>query len=208
MRRFAAVLAALALAGCASSSRPMESATLTLFGPEPRLDAWKTSVVDGLHVHPSSESDPCSVAFLNALAGDVTTGLGTARKGEVAELTRAMEKLCPTFYGPSYGGRDRLALVLRRFPEGGSLADEALVVVLPRLKSGETDRLFRAGEFTATLERPLKTAEAALDRGWVRAFRAPGGRMEFELFLVLKPVRPGASYESLQVITRVDAPAR
>lgn len=196
MRRTALVLAALALAGCSTSPRPAGSATLTLFGPEPRLESWKTSVVEGVHVH-ASEGEPCTLSSLVAAAA-AATGKGV----QADRFAEAAQGLCPPLLGPAYGGPDRTTVVFR------SPANEALIVVLPGLKPDESDRLFRAGECSAAVERPLKTVEAVLDRGWVRAVRAPGGRTEFELFLVLKPVRSGASYESLQVITRVVAPAR
>ena len=76
---------------------------------------------------------------------------------------------------------------------------------LPRLKAGDSERLFKAAEFQASFERPPLTVEARLERGWIRATRLDSGRSEYDLFLVLKPLRPGA-YESMQVVTRVAWP--
>jgi hypothetical protein len=194
MSRAALILAALTLAGCSSSSAlPSGSATLTLFGPGARLDAWTTLVADGVHVHADSIDRPCVVS----VAGDLGAVFGKEAGRKAGE---AMETACMAMRSRSYGGRNRTALILRS-------ADEALIVDLPRLKTEETERVYRAGQFTAAFERPLAKAEAALERGWVRALRVPSGT-EYELFLVLKPVAPGAGYESLQVVTRVEAPAR
>lgn len=197
MSRIAPVLTALVLAGC--STPPPPTATVTLFGPDGRMESWRTCVVEDVHVHPASADGPCPASLMRA-AGPMTGAFPGARKERAEELTRAMgsvmERSCPALLGPAYGGRNRVAVVLRG-------ADEALAVDLPRLKPDETDRVFKVGEFSAAFERPLRTTEAALDRGWVRVTRKPSDRLEMELFLVLKPVRPGASYESMQVVTRV-----
>jgi hypothetical protein len=200
MSRSALVLAALALAGCSSTSAlPRGSTTITLFGPGARLDAWSTLVVDGVHVHAESIDRPCAVSAAGEL-GAVFGKLADRSEEAGRKAGEAMETACMATRGRSYGGRNRTALILRK-------ADEALVVQFPRLRAQETERIFRPGEFAAAFERPLTKPEAALERGWVRALRGPSGT-EYELFLVLKPAAPGAGYESLQVVTRVETPAR
>jgi hypothetical protein len=205
MRTITVMLAALALAGCSSApALPSGSATLTTFGPTTGLESWTTIVVEDSHVHAPSLDRACALSG----ARDLSAALGRAatdppERGEDLgrKLGSAVERSCSLLRGRTYGGHGRTALLLLR-------SDDALVVDLPQLPPEQTDRIYRAGEFTATFEHPLTRTEAVLERGWVRAVRASGGRTEYELFLVLKPVRPGASYESLQVITRVDPPGR
>lgn len=210
--RAALVLAALLAAGCSSSSepRPMGSAAVTLFGPGARLETWKTSVVEGWHVHPSQSEDPCTVPVMAEMVGVLGSLQPDREKSE--KLNKAMgdvmTHLCANMHGKSYGGKGRVAVVLRHYGEDGRTADEALVVDLPALQPGETERLFKKGEFQAAFQRPPRTEEALLERGWVRARRIDRGSSEFELFLVLKPARPDAGYESLQCVARVDSSRR
>jgi hypothetical protein len=205
MRTIAVLLAALALAGCSSSpALPSGSATLTTFGPTTGLESWTTIVVEDVHVHAPSVDRVCALSAARELSAAL--GRRAADPPEQGEdlgrkLGSAMERSCSLLRGRAYGGHGRTALLLLR-------SDDALVVDLPQLPPGQTDRVYRAGEFSATFERPLTRPEAVLERGWVRAFRASGGRTEYELFLVLKPVLTGASYESIQVITRVENPGR
>jgi hypothetical protein len=116
-----------------------------------------------------------------------------------------MELLAAKDSGPAMGGPGRTLLALRHLATNGSTADQSVLVDLPRLKPGESERLFKAAEFQASFERPPMTVEARLERGWIRATRRDSGRIEYDLFLVLKPLRPGA-YESMQVVTRVEWP--
>src|SRR5437762_293208 len=59
-RRIAPLVLALGLAACSSAPRPPSGAsTVTLFGPETRLETWKTSVVEGHHVHAARPDEPC-----------------------------------------------------------------------------------------------------------------------------------------------------
>jgi hypothetical protein len=140
-------------------------------------------------------------------------GLLAERKEELKEpvknLSKTMGSLIETLIaegkGAALGGPDRTVLALRHLAADGSTADQSVLVDLPRLKSGESERLFKAAEFQASFERPPLTVEARLERGWIRATRLEGGRTEYDLFLVLKPLRAGA-YESMQVVTRVEWP--
>jgi hypothetical protein len=176
--------------------------TATLFGPGARLDAWTTSVVEGIHVHAFQPEEPCAAAGMSEVlaSGERLSGRLDMKQMNV-NLDAMMESMLATSSGPAQGGRDRAVLALRR-------ADEALVVDLPRLRPEEKERLFKAGEVKATYWRPLRTAAARLARGWVRAVRLDRGGTEYELFLVLQPERPDAGYESLQVVTRVAWPPR
>jgi hypothetical protein len=199
------LIAAAALAGCSSSpTLPSGSAAITLFGPGTSLDSWTTLVVEEIHVHAESVDRPCVISGARAFGSILAQASSSSpkRAGDLGdEMGSKMEAVCMAMRGRAYGGRGRVALILRR-------SDEALIVDLPRLKVDETDRVHRAGEFTAAYERPLAKPEAALERGWVRAVRTASGVVEYELFLVLKPVAPGAGYESIQAVTRVETPAR
>jgi hypothetical protein len=203
------VLAAMSLAGC--SHPPLgASATVTLFGPGARLETWKASVVEGVHIHSGMSQDPCTMLGLTQALGEIKI----AEKPELEERLRdsskhmgsLMEGMMAGSYGKAHGGPDRLVLVLRHVAPDSGAPDEAVVVDLPRMKPGETGRLFKKDEFQAAYERPPTTTEALLERGWVRATRPAPDRLEFELFLVLKPARPDAAYESVQVVTRVEWP--
>jgi len=204
MRTIAVVVAALALAGCSSSrALPSGSTALTLFGPTPGLESWTTIVADGFHVHAPEVDRACALSGVR----DISAALGRRavdppERGE--ELGRtlgsAMEGSCRFMRGRAYGGHGRTALLLLR-------SDDALVVDLPQLEPGRTDRVYRVGEFTASFERPLTKPLALLERGWVRAMRLPSG-VEYELFLVLKPVAPTPGIESVQVVTRVESSGR
>jgi hypothetical protein len=203
------VLAATSLAAC--SHAPLSApADITLFGPGARFETWKASVVEGGHIHSGMAEDPCTMLGLTQALG----GIKIAEKPELEERLRdssrhmgsLMEGMIAGSYGKAHGGPDRLVLVLRHVASDSWTPDEAVVVDLPRMKPGETGRLFKKGEFQAAYERPPTTTEALLERGWVRVTRAAPDRLEFELFLVLKPARPDAGYESVQVVTRVEWP--
>jgi hypothetical protein len=204
MRAATIVLAALTLAACSSSPPlPSGSGPVTLFGPTTGLESWTTLVVDGRHVHAPQVDRPCALSG----AGDLAAALGRSAadppgRGEElgGNLGSALERSCGLLRGKAYGGRGRTTLLLLR-------SDDALVVDLPQLAPDQTDRLYRAGEFTAAYEHPLAKPVAVLERGWVRAVRLPSV-VEYELFLVLKPLAPVAGAESIQVVTRVAAPAR
>ena len=204
MRTIAVALAALALAGCASSrALPSGSSALTLFGPTPGLESWTTIVADGFHVHAPEVDRACALSGVR----DISAALGR-RAGDPPErgeelgrtLGSVMESSCSLVRGRTYGGPSRTALLLLR-------SGDAVVVDLPQLQPGQADRVYRAGEFTASFERPLTKPVALLERGWVRAVRLPSG-VEYELFLVLKPVAPTPGVESIQVVTRVESPGR
>jgi len=199
----------LGAVGCAHREWPRGSATATLFGPDPRLDAWTTSVIEGIHVHSARPEEPCTAASLQEVTSAISVAAGEKRddlKDAFKDMGRSMgtlmEALMVQTGGPAHGGPDRTVLALRR-PAG----EESIIVDLPRLKADEKERTFKAGDFKAVYERPALTAEAHVARGWVRAVRVDSGGMEYDLFLVLKPVRPGA-YESLLVVTRVEWPPR
>jgi len=204
MRPLALVLTLLA--ACSASPAPRATIPVTLFGPEARLDAWAPSVVQGGHVHASQEG-PCLMPAMAEAAGAGAKLLPPPKNQQAEPFAEALrtgfDRFCVQLHGAAYGGPNRTALTLRRYAENSPAPVEALVVLFPRLKPGDPDRLFTGREVDAVLERPLRTVEARLDRGWVRA---EAGR--YELFLVLKPVRADAGYESIQVVTRVEPPAR
>jgi len=212
-KRIAPLVLALGLAACSSAPRPPSGAsTVTLFGPETRLETWKTSVVEGHHVHAARPDEPCLAAAAGEYLGAASQALGTQdeRLREPAGklggvMSSFMEQLTTESSGPALGGPDRTVLALRHFAADGSTPDQCVLVDLPRLKAGEAERLFKAAEFRATFERPPRNVEARLERGWIRATQLDSRRTEYDLFLVLKPLRPGA-YETLQVITRVEWP--
>ena len=202
----AMVLAAASLNGC-SASPPAATARITLFGPEGRHEVWRTSVVDGVHVHPALAEDPCPLSSLTPMMASLSKAVDPQRGEPLGQkMGSVIESMCSQMYGTAYGGSNRQVVILRHFGAEPRTPEEAVILDLPRLNPGETDRLFRASEFQAAYERPPKTVEAVLERGWVRVSRTGSGRTEFDLFLVLKPARPGASYESLQVVTRVEWP--
>jgi hypothetical protein len=202
------LIATLGAAGCAHREWPRGSTTATVFGPDARLDGWTTSVVDGIHVHSARPEEPCEAAGLAEVAA--AAGAAVAEKEETKNALRGLGKSASSFMemmlaqsnGPAHGGKDRTVVALRRLD-----ADESIVVDLPRLKADETEMTFRAGDVKAVYERPPKTPEATLARGWVRALRTGAGAMEYDLFLVFTPLRPG-TYESMQVVTRVEWPPR
>jgi hypothetical protein len=202
------LIALLGAIGCAHREWPLGTTTATLFGPDARFDGWTTSVVEGIHVHSARPEEPCGAGGLAEVMGKVGDALPDKpeRRDTLRDLGKGldavMESMLVESNGPAHGGKDRTVLALRR-PE----SDESIVVDLPRLKADETERTFRAGELKAVYERPVKTAEAGLARGWVRALRAGSDGMEYDLFLVFTPLRPGA-YETLQVVTRVLWPPR
>jgi hypothetical protein len=209
-RAGAVLIAAVALAGCASREWPTGSATATLFGPEARLDRWTTSVVEGIHVHAFHPEQPCEAAGMNEILS-AAPGVLPERRLDMKQMSAGLdamaESMLATSNGPAFGGPDRAALALRRFGANGSV-EESLVVELPRLRPDEKEKLFKTGELKAVYWRPARTADARLARGWARSVRLDSGGLEVELFLVLKPERPDAGYESLQVVTRVTWPPR
>jgi hypothetical protein len=200
---------ALLAAGC-SSAPASGPAIVTLFGPGARLETWRVSVIDGEHIHSGMTVDPCTTPALTDLLEKVALPGKPEKEEQVRELSRGMgsmmEAMMADSYGRAHGGRNRRVVVLRHFVPGSEGPDEAVVVDLPVLKSGETERLFKAGEFRAVLERPPTRTEAVLERGWVRVTSLAPDRLEFELFLVFKPARPEAGYETAQVVTRVEWP--
>ncbi len=202
------LLATLGAVGCAHREWPRGSTTATLFGPDARLDGWTTSVVEGVHVHSARPEEPCEAAGLAeiaAAAGAIVADT-EAKKDVFRDLGKSagnfLEVMLTQSIGPAHGGKDRSVVALRR-----SDGNESIIVDLPRLKADETEKTFRAGDVKAVYERPPKTAEATLARGWVRALRTGPGAMEYDLFLVFTPLRPDA-YESMQVVTRVEWPPR
>lgn len=212
-RAAAAVLLLLALAACSSRERPRGDATVTLFGPGARLEPWKTAVIEGVHVHPAQPDLPCLSSAIEAVAGAAGDAMaaGNEKLREPAKdlgrrMGTFMELLVAEGQGPARGGPGRTVLALMRLDAGGSRIQESLLVDLPRLPPGETEKLFRAPDVQAWFERPPKTVEAALERGWVRAVRDGSGTVDYDLFLVLKPAARNPWYESLQVVTRVSWP--
>jgi hypothetical protein len=204
-----AASSALFAAGC--SQAPLNApVTLTFFGPRARLETWRASVIDGEHIHSGMTQDPCEIHGLSDLLGILPIPGKPEMEDRLHDLGgrmgSAMEALMAESFGKAHGGRNRRVVVLRHFAQGTEGPDEAVVVDLPDLNSGETERLFKAGGFQAVLERPPVMTEAVLERGWVRVTRPAPDRFQFDLFLVLKPVRPDAGYESAQVVARVEWP--
>jgi hypothetical protein len=205
--RMGALLIALFAAGCCGHREwPTGTTTATLFGPDARLDGWTTSVVEGIHVHALQPEQPCAAAglseILSAAPGARPEGrLDMRQMNEKLDVT--MESMLATANGPAHGGIGRAVVALRR-----AQSDESILVDLPRLNPGEKDRTFRAGEVKAVYSHPARTPGDRLARGWVHALRLDSGAMDYELFLVFRPERPDAGYESLQVVTRVAWPPR
>ena len=207
----------LLLAGCAPTPRS-DDATVTLFGTELRLETWKAAAVERGHVHPGLIDGSCPMSLLLGMSEVLKGGLEERHPGVLEKQEQVvagmMEQLCIGQYGKAYGGAERLVLVLRPPLSGQELPDEALFIDLPRLKPGEKERLFGAGEFVAARERPTRTVDATLERGWARVMRLSplegehGARYEFEVFLVLKPIRPDSPDDRVQVISRMEASTR
>jgi hypothetical protein len=201
---------ALAAAGCGGKEWPTGSATATMFGPDGRLDGWTTSVVEGIHVHALQPEQPCVAAGMNEYLSAASGTMPEPRldmKQMSSSLDARMESMVATSNGPAFGGPDRTVLALRRI-QGDGLVLESLLVEFPRLRRDEKERLFKAGELKAVYSRPARSPVARLARGWVRAVRLDAGGTDYELFLVLRPERPEAGSESIQIITRVEWPPR
>jgi hypothetical protein len=199
--RAALVLSSVLALGCAGSERPSGSTTATLFGPDWGLETWKTSVVEGVHVHALEPDQPCIAVGMGENPSTSSEALPERRldmKQMSAKLDAVMESMLATSSGPAHGGPGRTVLALRR-PD----RNESLIVDLPRLESGEREGLFRAGDLKAVYSRSPLVPAARLERGWVRAKRADSGRIEYDLFLVLRMLAPDAPVATLQVITRV-----
>jgi hypothetical protein len=180
-----------------------------VFGADPRLETWKTSVVEGIHVHSIRPDEPCPAEGIGQIAGKLSQAIrdqDETTRHNLRDLGRTMnatlELMMARSSGPAHGGADRTVVALRR-----EATDETIIVDLPRLRPEEGEHTFRAGDVKAVYERPSMTAEAALVRGWVRAVRYDAGAVDYDLFLVLKPVRREAG-ESMQVVARVSWPPR
>jgi hypothetical protein len=202
--RAAALLGALLALGCSGSERPSGSATATLFGAETGLANWKTSVVEGIHVHAMEPDQPCVAAGMDEIRS-AAAGVLPERRLDMRQfnphLDAMTESMLATSSGQAHGGPGRTVLALRR-PE----RQETLIVDLPRLESGQTEGLFKAGDVKAVYSRPPLVPGARLERGWVRAMRSDSGRTVYDLFLVLRMLSPDPPLRTLQVITRVDWP--
>jgi hypothetical protein len=199
------VLATLGLAACSSAPQPIGAPSMvTLFGPETRLESWSSFVVEKAHVHPGGLG-PCPVTLVEPLTKAMSEAASPESKDPVEKFSRSLGSLMETtmtgLQGAPYGGEKQTVLVLRRY--AGDVPVEGLFVELPLLRADEADRVFRKEEIRAAFERPLRQPEATLDHGWVRATRTAPDRVTFDLFLVLKPIRPDA-YEALQIVSRVD----
>jgi hypothetical protein len=206
LRAGVVLLALLAAVGCSQRERPSGTATATLFGPDARLDAWTTSVVEGVHVHAFQPEEPCVAAGMSEVLGAASGTLPEGRldlKQVNATLDALTESMLATANGPAHGGAGRAVVALRR-----AASDESILVDLPLLKAGEKDRTFRAGELKAVYSQPARRPRARLARGWVRAVRLDGGGTDYELFLVFTPERPDARIETIQVVTRLAWPPR
>jgi hypothetical protein len=201
MRALPLVLLVLAACARAPSRVPGPPASVTLSGSAPGLETWEAEAAVDRHLHPlegaGCEDLPRVLKTSGEFAGAVSR---EPRVAEAAEsISGLVHALISQSHGAPYGGPERLTLALRHVPE----ADRALFVVLPRLRPEETERTFRDAEIRADYHQPMRTVQATLESGRVSVRRTSGDLCEFELFLVLRP-RGGA--DSLQVVTRVEAP--
>jgi len=202
MKGLPAVL--LAVAACSTPHPFRQPATVTLFGDRNRLEVWDAEAAADGHLHPREGSACGELTRTLQAAGDV--GALATDEPAVAKAAAAISGLVHVMisqtHGAPYGGPARLALALRHYPEGQKEPDRGLFVVTPALPRGEVERTFRDAEVTAEVHEPLLQVKAALESGRVLVRRLGEGRLEFELFLVLKPAGGG---ERLQVVTRVEA---
>jgi hypothetical protein len=214
MIRALAVIASLAVAGCAAPAPPL--APLTMYGPELRIETWTPVVVERGHLHADLTDYPCPMTDLLQFAGALkpiteSRAPGAADKFDLA-LGGMMDQMCSRQHGPAYGGPEHLVLAL--FRRGGTpeKPQEAIILDFPRLKAGESERRFQAGSFAAAWERPPKNVLAKLERGWVNVRRsgaaddARAARYDFEIFLVLAPT--DGSGTPTQVVARVEGASR
>ncbi len=197
----------LLLAGCASRrDLPSDPATVTLFGERGRLETWEARALAGGHLHARGGDGSClAVVELFRVMSETVATIPQERREEVRQTAErfaaVLEGMCVALFGRGYGGKDLHALSLRPSAE----SPEALFVVVPALAPGETERTFRPPHVLAEYLSPLDRVEASIDGGRVHVRRLAGGRHEFEIFLVLRPAAPGAAYERLQVVARVEA---
>lgn len=193
------ILPALALLAACSGRPPVgEPATVTLFGPAARLEEWHALVAENRHLHPAGNG-PCGLEELFRTLEDGSKPLTGPRLDAFGGL---MEETIVAASGPAFGGPGRLALALRR---PGAEPKEAVMLEVPALKPGETEREFAASECRAQYLTPVQKGVAGLSSGRVRVSRREGRRFDFEVFLVLRPADSPASFERLQIVTRVEA---
>jgi hypothetical protein len=205
VKRGAASFLTLLVAAC-SSAPPGDPAPVTFYGKALGLERWKAIVVERSHYHADLTDAPCPMPGILNLTDGMAGALSGVEKRDADTMGRAlgslMEQMCCRQHQPVYGGADRLVLALSRFGEDPLKPFEAVILDFPRLKPDEKERLFKTGEFAAAWERPPKTVEATIQRGWTRVIRRPSG-YEFEIFLVL-----AGSGEPTQIVARVEVDAR
>lgn len=215
MIRTGAVVATLALLGaCASPERPWGSSRVTLFGSGAPLEEWKTSVVEGVHVHAGHPQEPCPAASISEMLSQSRDMLVKTRAELDEPLTKLtastdsfLEGLFASSLGRAVGGATRMVVALQH-PGPDGAPDQTLLLDLPRLRPDELERRIEAREIQGSLDRPPGTPVARLEGGWVRVTRSGPDRLEFDLFLVLRAVQPDAGFDQIQVVTRVEGPAR
>ena len=194
----------LALAACSSTHAHRQPATVTIFGEHPALELWEAEAAAHHHLHPKEGSACEELARTLQEAGDVAAraagepGMSRAAAG----MSGLVHVMITQSHGAPYGGPGQLTLALRHTPEGGKEADRGLFVVTPALATGENERTFRDADLVAEYHEPLISAKASLESGRVLVRRRGAERLDFELFLVLKPAGGG---ERLQVVTRAEA---
>ncbi len=200
-----ALLLGTLLAGCASAP-PGDPAPMTIYGKDLRLERWSAVVVERGHLHADLTDYPCPMPDLLRFTDSLDKLVPGTQKQAAEKLGTAiggtMDLMCTREYGRAYGGPEQLVLALLRTGEDPKKPLEAIVLDFPRLKPDEKERLFKTGEFSAAWERPPKTVEATIRRGWTRVIRRPSG-YEFEIFLVLA----GAG-DPTQIVARVEVDAR
>jgi hypothetical protein len=194
----------LALAACSSPHAFRQPATVTLFGERPGLETWDAEAAAGRHLHPK-EGSSCDVLTRTLQTGGDVLARATeqpAVTGAAAAMSGLVHIMISQSHGAPYGGPARITLALRHYPEGQKEADRGLFVVTPELAPDEAERTFRDAEISAEFHEPVLSVNASLESGRVRVRRRGADRLEFELFLVLKPAGGGAR---LQVVTRAEA---
>ncbi len=201
MRRLVPVLALLA--ACARAEPAGGRATVTLLGAEGRLEEWRALAIEGRHLH-ALAGGACDAEDLLRRSAD----LFPERPPDVGASFAAMvEATFAGVRGPAYGGPGRLALALRRHPADAEAAAEAVVLELPAPGPGEVEREFTVRECRGEYLGPSPPVRARLEGGRVRVRRLEGGGYDFELFLILRPDGPGAGFERLQVVARLETAA-
>ena len=210
MRRTTAILCLLC-AACSDPQRAGEPAPVALADSSVTVDDWHAvAVVDG-HIHPHAGGE----AAIEATTALVSSGLEILKTMEADRDTRdrlaqTVDCFCRTLtvmlrgmFGDPYGGRGRLTLGLRHYPEGENGADRGVFIELPALKPGETERTVSAADMIAAYHDPILEPKATVESGWVTVRQVGEDRAEFHVALIFRVTATG---ERLHLVTRTEAP--